>query len=330
MGNTFFKAAFVSLAFLTNILIAQIHVDNNGRVGVGTETPSSSSKLHLISNSNASSQSLFKIEYTGSNRSHHKGISSVCAPAEGYGYGGWFKGGHMGVYAEAGETWGYYTSYGIKAVGGGGSSNYGVHASSSKYGLGNYGVYGYATDGEYANVGVYGYTNGMARSTNYGVYGRVAGGGSGKYAGYFYGNVKVVGTITTASDARLKNNVKGLGKSIDKIKQLKPKRYQFKQSEKLSLAGGAQFGLTAQDLEKIYPELVEESEHFFDVEEKLTKEKKPESIMIKSVNYTGLIPILIKGIQEQQAVIENQQAQVDNLVKQVNRLAKRVRKLEGK
>lgn len=39
-----------------------------------------------------------------------------------------------------------------------------------------------------------------------------------------------------------------------------------------------------------------------------------------AVNYTGLIPVLMKAIQEQQQLIDNQQKTIDNLLKRVEKL----------
>ena len=49
-------------------------------------------------------------------------------------------------------------------------------------------------------------------------------------------------------------------------------------------------GLLAQDIEKVFPELVIETND------------------IKSVNYQGLVPVLINAIKEQDEVIRNQDA----------------------
>jgi len=49
-------------------------------------------------------------------------------------------------------------------------------------------------------------------------------------------------------------------------------------------------------------------------------EQIQKSISIKSVNYTELIPIVIKAMQEQQEIIEQQNAKIDALTQLVNRL----------
>ena len=64
-------------------------------------------------------------------------------------------------------------------------------------------------------------------------------------------------------------------------------------------------GFIAQELQKVMPNLVAEGN---------TADK------LLSVNYTALIPVLTKAVQEQQQVIVNQQKQIDELKALVNQL----------
>ena len=61
-------------------------------------------------------------------------------------------------------------------------------------------------------------------------------------------------------------------------------------------------GLLAQDIEKVFPELVSESHG------------------IKSVNYQGLVPVLINALKEQDIKMKEQQAEIDRLKTQEERL----------
>jgi len=76
------------------------------------------------------------------------------------------------------------------------------------------------------------------------------------------------------SDVNLKKNIKDLSinkkEHLDKIKNLIPKSYNFKNQESTS------FGLIAQEVEKIYPELV-----------------ATQKDGTKCINYTELIPLLL-------------------------------------
>ncbi|MFA9198497.1 MAG: tail fiber domain-containing protein [Aquirufa sp.] len=127
------------------------------------------------------------------------------------------------------------------------------------------------------------------------------------------GNVYVDGTVSSAgtvltSDIRLKNNILPIKNSLHLINQLNPVSY----NKKISLSSNdysiSENGFIAQELQKILPDLVHES---------VDKDK------LLSVNYTAIIPILTKGIQEQQAIIEDQKKRLDTLEKLVNELIKK-------
>lgn len=60
---------------------------------------------------------------------------------------------------------------------------------------------------------------------------------------------------TCASDRKLKKNIKPLSNSLDKIARLEPVSYEFKDKK---YGPGEQYGLVAQDLEKVFPEWVVE------------------------------------------------------------------------
>ena len=103
---------------------------------------------------------------------------------------------------------------------------------------------------------------------------------------------KIYGSVATISDVNLKENIGDLSLKIDcnKMMELIPKEYIYKEDESKQI----HYGLIAQDLEKIYPQLVSEFVH-------------PETQEVnKSVNYTELIPILILKMQ-------NMQKQIDEL-----------------
>ena len=188
----------------------------------------------------------------------------------------------------------------------------GVYGNSSRNG-----VYGYSDDGngirgysEYGNGGYFTSYEDIAlyASTNY-----------GSYAAYFEGDTYSTGTYQ-GSDQNLKKNIREVGNALSIINQLKPKYYEFKneaQYTSLHLPKGHHYGLLAQDVEAVLPNLVKESSHqLHDPQEaalKPTANGKPaakvdqkapqESMKIKAVNYTELIPLLIKAVQEQQQTI---------------------------
>ncbi len=171
---------------------------------------------------------------------------------------------------------------------------YGLRADATSTGL-NYGVLGKASNGR----------------TNYGVYGWVVGSG---YAGYFAGDVYSTGSYLP-SDEKLKTNVKYLNSSLDKIMLLKPIKYNYVQNTRLNLPAENQYGLTAQDLEKVFPEFVKETIQELNPGEEIKKGEVPASVSFKAVNYNALIPILIKGMQEQQVMINELKKEIETLRK---------------
>jgi hypothetical protein len=211
------------------------------------------------------------------------------------------------------------TGYYVGVVGHGSNSN------SFSYGTEGYGVYqgGYFTG---SHIGVQGYATGSGGS-NYGVYGSA---GSGAYAGYFNG--PVFATSYSGSDRKLKKNIEDVSTAMDIINQLHPKTYEFRQDGNykfMHLPEGKHYGLIAQDVEQVLPNLVKETK--FDTRvEQLAQAKaasggtldpsKPmpssEVVDFKAVNYTELIPILIKALQEQEQKINTLQAMVDKLVQE--------------
>lgn len=118
--------------------------------------------------------------------------------------------------------------------------------------------------------------------------------GDGFFSGSIYATNAILPGASSPSDRNLKKNIQNLTGVTSIIKQLYPKTFLY-DTEKYPDAGlpkKMQFGLIAQELEDVLPNLVENNTH-------------PTGLAFKSVNYTGLIPILIKAMQEQQTEIES-------------------------
>jgi hypothetical protein len=123
------------------------------------------------------------------------------------------------------------------------------------------------------------------------------------WAGYFNGRVYSTGGYQP-SDEKLKKEVAELDGSLDKVMKLKPVSYHYKTDEyaKLALPQEKQNGLIAQDVETVFPEIVCETAILPEKNDAAVyQSKEPEKI--KAVNYTALIPVLTKAIQEQQKMI---------------------------
>jgi hypothetical protein len=109
--------------------------------------------------------------------------------------------------------------------------------------------------------------------------------------------------IGTASDYRLKTNVAPLESSLEKIDALKPVTYDLS-SAKMNTGKSysyKQIGFLAHEVAEIYPQFVVGDK------DALNDEGDPK---YQSVNYAGLTTVLVKAIQEQQALITQLQSDV--------------------
>lgn len=94
-----------------------------------------------------------------------------------------------------------------------------------------------------------------------------------------------------SSDASLKKNIKIIPDALDKVLELKGVEFDWKKD------GSSSIGLIAQDVEKVFPELVEADKN----------------TGLKSVEYGNLVAPLIEAIKEQQKQIDDLKKQIDNL-----------------
>lgn len=120
------------------------------------------------------------------------------------------------------------------------------------------------------------------------------------------GNTTFSGTITAASvtqssDLRLKRTITPLQNSLAAVMQLNPVSYEKKNSLASTEYSSKENGFIAQEIKSVFPTLVLEG---------TDKDK------LLSVNYTALIPVLTKAIQEQQKEIEALKALVEKLINQ--------------
>jgi hypothetical protein len=186
---------------------------------------------------------------------------------------------------------------------------YGVYGKvrNAKNGF-NYGIFGH----------LYGNNNGAA------IFGAVDNrqeiNTEGKYAGYFRGDVYVEYELwadeLTESDIRIKKDIIDIDSSLSKILEIKGQKYnlrlpsEIKEETNNSDTGDynafdyskfqkyqkEHYGIIAQDLQKVFPDLVYESQNG-----------------TLGILYDGLIPIIIEAIKEQQAQIETLKAEIYSL-----------------
>lgn len=143
------------------------------------------------------------------------------------------------------------------------------------------------------------------------------------------GNISYTGNLTQTSDINLKENIKPISGGLDVILELEPLSYNYKWSNNgvgMQLSKNQHYGLIAQDVEQVLPALVQNNIHRYQVQENNPDAMTPDGsenmvtkeFEYKSLNYTELIPFLIKAIQEQQEMIDAQQKELDTLKKLIN------------
>jgi hypothetical protein len=184
-------------------------------------------------------------------------------------------------------------------------------------GNGYYGVIGTGTfRGVLATGGYYGLSAfGTSSEFSYGVYSKaeyIGVYGEGKsWAGYFRGIVYSTATYQ-GSDRKLKQNITDFSSALELIGKLQPRQYEYRQDgayKAMNLPQGKHFGLIAQEVEEVLPNLVKDATLHTPADHTPTHQRSGEGhaaqdaevLNFKAVNYTELISIMIKAMQEQQA-----------------------------
>jgi hypothetical protein len=101
-----------------------------------------------------------------------------------------------------------------------------------------------------------------------------------------------------ASSERYKTAIAPMGSSSDKLAQLRPVTFHLKSEPQ----GALQYGLIAEEVDKVYPDLV----------------IRNEAGQIEGVRYDELAPILLKEVQQQHQALADLQQQMAQVV-EVNR-----------
>ena len=209
----------------------------------------------------------------------------------------------------------------------------------------NFGVFG-AIDYDYMSgsiggVGVYG--------ASHIYYLHYPGNIQGMYAGYFYGPTNISGRATiqeiyTPADERLNDNLISVGTRkdgssvLDDLQKMNVFEFNLKSREKAAESNAGEemteemkksyeslkkeeaemysrrhFGLSAKELEKVYPDLVLKGQDGY-----------------QYINYTELVPILVRGIQELKTEVNDLKTEVKELKAKCAEVEKRnIDRFEG-
>ena len=301
-------------------LQAQIKVSTSNNVGIGTSSPLSKLSVNTdgytnyiasFQNSGVDRVGRFTLDTPTNTNYNIALLANVSNISSGYKN----VAGYFSSYSSSPHT---KRSFGVRAAAGNGVSGY------------NYGVMGLLV-GDSGGAGIVG-----AVDTEPAV-------PSGQFAGYFYGNVRIsdnlyvddelwVSGVEITSDINLKTDVQSLKsnggqrQNLNRLLSMNPISYKLKAPEidlqvydtteiprqdLFSLpeyntdTTKVHFGLSAQELQQILPELVSEHKDGY-----------------LAVNYIGLIPILIEGMREQQTIIEELQSELTTLQAEMESLQK--------
>ena len=119
--------------------------------------------------------------------------------------------------------------------------------------------------------------------------------------------------MAKSSDIRLKSDVETIGSTIDQVMRLNPVSFRFTDPplNEYSLPEGVQFGLIAQELEEVFPELVLTDPNGY-----------------KMVDYSSLSSLLIPAIQELKSEMEQKDETIEKLKQNERELERRIEALE--
>ncbi|MDD3740292.1 MAG: tail fiber domain-containing protein, partial [Bacteroidales bacterium] len=208
----------------------------------------------------------------------------------------------IGIYGDASNS---HSSIGVCGV----ASN--SHISTGVYGIATSSTSdknngGYFTAGDAINnYGGYFETFSSNPNTinNYGVYAvcpHEVTGAPGNWAGYFEGNVNVEGSITATdylSDQQFKQDIVDYNGALVKIRELRPVNFYFDTvNYYLNFPTVMQYGLIAQEVETVFPELV--SDEIIPAKFDSVGNIVSESIPYKGLNYQQLTPIILQAVKE--------------------------------
>ena len=174
-----------------------------------------------------------------------------------------------------------------------------------------------------SNYGVLNLIGSQAGSTHFSI-----GVGNGTmYAAYDYGNgahrltINSAGNFTGSasndiSDQRLKENIVTIPNALDKVKALKGRTFTWKESSKQ--APGTKYGFIAQEVESVVSDLVYNDSGLC----RIDSDDNPIHDIInyegdaeyaRSVQTSGIIPILVEAMKEQQAIIDDLKSRIETL-----------------
>jgi hypothetical protein len=104
------------------------------------------------------------------------------------------------------------------------------------------------------------------------------------------GSIKASGTVVQGSDIRLKEDIQPIDNALSRINNIDGVYFTYKDTKEKSI------GVIAQDIQKILPEVVSEDNKGY-----------------LGVNYSGIVPVLIEAVREQNSIIKDLEDRISDL-----------------
>lgn len=117
---------------------------------------------------------------------------------------------------------------------------------------------------------------------------------------YGNGNALLMGTLTQNSDITLKTNILPLTNVLSAVLSLNGYHYQWKDKHRDQ---SLQIGLLAQEVQQYFPELVKANDQG-----------------VLGVNYSGLVPVVIEAMKEQEKKIRSMEQRIEQLEQRIIRM----------
>lgn len=126
------------------------------------------------------------------------------------------------------------------------------------------------------------------------------------------GNTVSAGNVYAYSDPRLKENLEPIASPLTRLLKLTGRRFTWKAgiSHTAAKAGKADYGLMANEVEEVFPEIVGDSASI-------------DGVVYKVVAYDKLVPVLIEAIRELMARSDSLEVSVESLNKRLTALENR-------
>lgn len=165
-------------------------------------------------------------------------------------------------------------------------------------------------------IGVRGHSNEWQGT---GIYGSRfnSGGANTGWGGQIYDDLGYTGFLGTISDARTKKEVQTIDNATSLIMNLRPVTYLYdlEKYPNMGLSHELEYGFIAQEVESVLPEVTRRknfnTQACVAMKSGETQASAEQEFVV--MDYTRIIPIATKAIQEQQTVIESQSQEIDLL-----------------